>query len=79
MTIHTSGMAITAMLLGILWLYWVGSILAVILGHVSLTRIERSNGWLRGRGMAITALVLGYLGIGLLVLAIVVVAATGTS
>jgi hypothetical protein len=37
------------------------AIAAVILGHVSLSDIRRSLGRLKGRGFAITGLVLGYL------------------
>ncbi len=65
------GLAIASMVLGIVWIYWVGSILAVIFGHVALRRIARDGK--SGRGMAIAGLVLGYLGIA--VLAIIIVAA----
>jgi len=54
--------------LGILWLWWVGSILAVVFGHVALSQIrQRGQG---GRGMAIAGLVLGYVGLGFLALVI---------
>ena len=66
-----NGLAIAAMVLGILWIYWIGSILAVIFGHISLQQIRESNGTQSGRGMAIAGLVLGYLGVVTLILAIV--------
>jgi hypothetical protein len=47
------------------------SLVAVILGHISLGQIQRSNGAETGRGLAIVGLVLGYGGLvatGLLVL-----------
>jgi hypothetical protein len=69
----TSGLAIASLVLGILWLYWIGTILAVIFGHVALSRIKRSSGQLRGRGLAIAGLVFGYLGVATLVFAILVV------
>lgn len=73
----TNGLAIASLVLGILWLYWVGSILAIIFGHVALHQIgERRQG---GRGLAIAGLVLGYIGLAFLVLAIVVVIAVGVS
>jgi hypothetical protein len=58
------------MVLGILWLYWVGSILALIFGYVSKSQIERSGGRQGGRGMAIAGIVLGWVGIGILVIVI---------
>jgi hypothetical protein len=66
----TNGLAIAALVLGILWLYWVGSILAVIFGHIALSQIRHTRQG--GRGLAIAGLVLGYVGLGLLVLLIVV-------
>ena len=65
----TDGLAIASMVLGIVWVWWVGSILAVIFGHVSLRRIAREGK--SGRGMAIAGLVLGYVGIGTLAIFIV--------
>jgi hypothetical protein len=68
--------------LGILWLYWVGSILAVIFGHIALSQVRRTGQG--GRGLAIAGLVLGYVGLALLLLVIflvivgVTVAHTGT-
>ena len=74
---RTSGLAIASMVLGILWVYWIGSILAVIFGHVAISQAHKDE-TLRGRGMAIAGLVLGYVGIGTLLL-IVIVAAASTS
>jgi hypothetical protein len=67
----TDGLAIASMVLGILWVGWIGSILAVIFGHVALRRIAREGK--AGRGMAIAGLVLGYVGVATLLLYIVVV------
>lgn len=68
-----SGLAIASMVLGIIWLAWLGSLLAVIFGHVALRRIRRSGQ--RGSGMAVAGLVLGYIGVATAVLAIVIAAA----
>jgi len=70
---RTSGMAIASMVLGILWCYWVGSILAVIFGHISLGQIKRGNGAITGKGMAIAGLVLGYIGIASIAVVLVIV------
>jgi ABC-type microcin C transport system permease subunit YejE len=75
---RTSGLAIASMVLGIVWIYWIGSILAVIFGHISLSQIRKDE-TLRGRGMAIAGLALGYVGIGILLLAIIVAASTSTT
>jgi hypothetical protein len=63
---RTSGLSIAALALGITWLGWIGSVLAVVFGHVALAQI-RDNGQ-GGRGMAIAGLVLGYVGLATLTL-----------
>ena len=67
----TNGMAIASMVLGILWIYWIGSILALIFGYVAKGQIDRSGGLESGRGMAIAGIVLGWVGVGILILLIV--------
>jgi hypothetical protein len=74
---RTSGLAIASMVLGIVWIFWLGSILAVIFGHVALSQIKRSMGTLSGRGMAIAGLVLGYVGIAVLIATIAAAAIVG--
>ncbi|SED83312.1 DUF4190 domain-containing protein [Jiangella alba] len=59
----TSGLAVASLVLGILWLGWLGSLLAVIFGHVALGKMRRDPS-VGGRGLAIAGLVLGYIGIG---------------
>jgi hypothetical protein len=73
----TNGLAIAALVLGIVWIWWIGSILAVIFGHVALSQIDRSHGTQGGRGLAIAGLVLGWIGVG--TLALVVIAAVASS
>ena len=70
---RTSGLAIASMVLGILWIFYIGSILAVIFGHIAISQTGKDP-TLRGRGMAIAGLVLGYIGIGLLALSMLAVA-----
>lgn len=60
----TSGAAVAGLVFGILsyvFLPLIGSIIAVICGHVALGQIKSSGGRVGGSGMAIAALVLGYL------------------
>jgi hypothetical protein len=71
-TQSTNGLSIASMVLGILWIYWIGSILAIIFGFVALSQIKQRNQG--GKGMATTGLILGFIGVGLLVLVILVVA-----
>lgn len=56
---RTDPYAIWSLILGILWMFWVGSILAIIFGHMALRRMSRLN--TDGKGLAITGLVFGYL------------------
>ena len=66
------------MVLGIVWIYWIGSILAIVFGHVALSQIKKSGGTQGGRGMAIAGLVLGYIGLGTILL-VILVTIVGTS
>ena len=70
-----SGLAVASLVLGILWLYWIGSILAIIFGAVAIKQINESNGWRTGKGMAIAGLVLGLVGAGTLTLVLILAAA----
>jgi fatty acid desaturase len=70
----TNGLAIASLVLGIVWLYWIGSILAVIFGHIALHQIrDRKEA---GRGLAIAGLTLGWIGVGTLTLLIIAIAAS---
>lgn len=68
----TNGFAIASLVLGIVWIYWVGSILALIFGYIAKSQIDGSHGAQSGRGMAIAGIVLGWVGVGVLLLLIVV-------
>jgi hypothetical protein len=68
----TNGLAIASLVLGILWLYWVGSILALIFGYIARQQITQRQGMQDGRGMATAGIVLGWIGVGFLVLFLVV-------
>lgn len=63
-----SGLAVTSMVSGILSFLFcglggLGTLLAIITGHMSLSRIKRSGGTVGGGGMALTGLILGYFSI----------------
>lgn len=67
----TNGFAIAALVLGILWVFWVGSVLAIIFGHIATNQIDQSGGAQGGRGMAVAGFVLGYIGVGIFVIVFV--------
>ncbi|MYW03678.1 DUF4190 domain-containing protein [Streptomyces sp. SID3343] len=60
----TNGLAIASMIVGIIWIYWLGSLLAVIFGHIALSQTARTGQ--QGRGMAIAGVVLGWVGLAIL-------------
>jgi type IV pilus assembly protein PilA len=70
----TSGLAIASLVFGMLFLFFPLSIVAVVLGHVSLSQIKKSAGRLGGRGLAIAGLILGYLGIAVIPLILIIAA-----
>jgi Domain of unknown function (DUF4190)/zinc-ribbon domain len=76
---RTNGFAIAGLVLGIVWIYWIGSVLALVFGYVAKSQIDQSNGTQGGRGMAIAAIVLGWIGVATLILVIVLAAAGAAS
>jgi hypothetical protein len=74
---RTNGLAVASMVLGILWIYWIGSILALVFGYIARKQIrERGES---GSGMAVAGIVLGWVGIGILVVVIPGLAAASMS
>jgi type IV pilus assembly protein PilA len=67
-----SGKAVASLICGILFFIFPSAIAAVILGHISLSEIRKSAGRLTGEGMAITGLVLGYLGLLIIPIALII-------
>ncbi|MCZ2858857.1 DUF4190 domain-containing protein [Blastococcus sp. VKM Ac-2987] len=62
-------MAIASMVLGILWIYWIGSILALVFGYTAKSQIrERGES---GGGMATAGIVLGWIGVGFLAVGVI--------
>ncbi|MEI6211486.1 MAG: DUF4190 domain-containing protein [bacterium] len=75
---ENSKLAIWSLVLGILSVLCCGvfsAVPAVICGHKAQTRIKASGGGLRGAGMALAGLILGYVAIGLSVIMIPLYAA----
>jgi len=70
---RTNAMAVASMIVGILWLYWIGSILALVFGYVARGQIRRTGE--AGNGMAVAGIVLGWIGVGVLTLFVIAIAA----
>ena len=68
----TNGYAIASLVLGIVWFYGITSILALVFGYRARREIEASQGWQGGGGLATAGIVLGWIGIGGLVLIILI-------
>jgi hypothetical protein len=62
----TNGMAVASLVLGILWIYWAGSIMALIFGYVARQQIAQRGE--SGGGLATAGIVLGWIGVGMLIL-----------
>ena len=73
--VGTSGFAIAALVLGLMWGYGIGSILAIVFGVIGRKQCDR--GEKTGRGIATAGLVLGI--IGVVIIGIVLIAAIGAS
>jgi hypothetical protein len=72
---RTNGLAVASLVLGVVWIYWIGSILALIFGYVARKQIrERGDS---GDGLAIAGIVLGWVGIGIVVIVMVVAGLAG--
>lgn len=72
---QTSALAITSLVSGLLgWTFLplVGSLVAIVTGHMARAEIRRSNGQVDGDGLAVAGLVLGWLVVAISVLTILV-------
>jgi type IV pilus assembly protein PilA len=59
----TSGKAVASLILSFFSLFFIPGVIAVVLGHIAYSEIKKSAGRLKGQGVAIAGLILGYLGI----------------
>ena len=57
-------LALASLVLGMVWVYWLGSILAIVLGCMALRQIRRDRR--TGAGLAIAGVVLGCVGMAVL-------------
>lgn len=71
----TSGKAIGSLVCGLLFIFLPAALAAVVLGHLALSEIKKNAGRIKGHSMAITGLVLGYMGVVLLIPIVLIIAA----
>lgn len=66
----TNALAIASLVASLVWVCGIGSIAAIIMGHIARSQAKRTGE--QGEGMALAGLILGYLGIGIVIAYIVV-------
>ena len=69
--VRTNGLAVAAVVCGLLFFTLVGAVLGIVFGHISLGQIKASRGWQRGSGMALTGIVVGWATVALIVVAVI--------
>jgi hypothetical protein len=67
----TNGLAIASLVFGVLWMWWIGSVLAIVFGHIALNQMQRAPHRQAGRAIAMTGMALGYLGLLLPMLGVI--------
>jgi hypothetical protein len=77
----TNGLATAALILGTVgWIpCGIGSLVAIVLGFIARTQIRESRGRQGGDGLALAGIILGFIGVGLWVLLLVLSATLGSS
>lgn len=73
-TPKTSGLAIFSLICGCFFFIFPSAVLAVVLGHVSRKEIAKSANRIRGGGMALAGLILGYIGVALVPVILITIA-----
>jgi hypothetical protein len=62
----TSGLAVASLVTGLFfWCFLIPGVVGIVLGFLSLEQIADSQGTVKGRGMALAGIILGYVGLGI--------------
>jgi hypothetical protein len=72
----TDGMAVASFVAAIIsWVFCpvIAAVLAIIFGFISRSNIKQSNGTLGGDGFALAGLVIGFINLGLVLLAVIII------
>lgn len=70
----TSGKAITSLVFGLMLFVPMAFIAAIIFGHLALSEIRKSGGRLKGEGLAMAGLVLGYVWVAVIPVILIIAA-----
>jgi hypothetical protein len=71
-----NGLAIAAMVCSFFfWIYGLGAILGIVFGFIARSQIKKSNGTQRGEGMALAGIIIGFAGIVIGIILVIVVVA----
>jgi type IV pilus assembly protein PilA len=70
----TSGKAVASLILSFFSWCFIPGVIAVVLGHIAYSEIKKSAGQLKGKGVAIAGLILGYGGIAMIPFILIVAA-----
>ena len=60
---RTSVLAISSLVMGLFWMFGIGSLSAIVLGVMSLRQIARSHGTLTGKRLAMAGMIVGIIGL----------------
>ncbi len=60
---ETNHLAIASLFLGIIWLFGIGSVLAIVLGYAGMREIRASNGHQGGWAIALAGVIVGVVGL----------------
>ena len=69
--VRTNGLAIAALVSGLLFFTLIGAVLGIVFGHRSLAQIKASRGWQRGSGLALAGIVIGWAAVALIAIALI--------
>ena len=69
----TSGLAVASLVTGLFfWCFLIPGVIGIVLGFLALEQVADGQGTVKGRGMAIAGIVLGYVGLGIAALVLLV-------
>jgi hypothetical protein len=72
----TNGLAIAAMVCSFFfWLYGIGAVLGIVFGFIARSQIKRSGGMQQGKGMALAGIIIGFAGIAIGIILVIVLVA----
>jgi len=71
---QSSGKALASLIFGLFFFVFPAAVVAIVFGHLSLSEIRKSAGRLTGHGMAMVGLILGYIGVAIIPIVLIVAA-----